>query len=301
MRQFHSFFVAMLILALVLGGCAGTSGVKLPENAEPFPIPEFRDAVFHPELAESFGNLLLDASAMDGGYLALQVSGGGQFKFQLEKDGMSYHYDLSGDGSTVILPLNMGNGSYALRLLENAGEGKYACLWSDSRDASLDNEFAPFLVPSQLVSYSADSQCTALARQLAAQCQTDSEVASAIYKYLVKHISYDTEKAASVTTGYLPLPDRTLEEGKGICFDYASLAAAMMRSLGIPCKLIMGYVDGSIYHAWNSFYLRDQGWVTVEIKAKPGLWQRVDITMAASGTPAADLQDDGKYTARYTY
>lgn len=298
MQHFRITAAWLLILAWMLTGC---SSGALPEKRDPFPVPDFRDAVFHEALAESDGNLGLDCSAMAQGYLAVRVSGGGKYKFQVEKGEMSYHYDVSGDGNTVILPLNMESGSYTLRLLEEAGAGKYACLWSDSREAVLEDEFAPYLVPSQLVSYNADSQCVALAKKLAADCHTDSDVASAVYKYLVKHISYDTEKASTVERGYLPSPDRTLEEGKGICFDYASLAAAMMRSMGIPCKLIMGYVDGTVYHAWNSFYLQEQGWVTVEIKATPGLWQRVDITMAASGTPASDLKDDGKYTTRYTY
>lgn len=301
MGKFRKAAALLLILVLVLTGCSSGTGRTLPEGAEPFPIPPFRDAVFHADAAEIQGNLRFDCSELSEGYVAVQVTGGGSYKFQIEKDDMRYHYDIIGDDTPVILPLNMENGSYTFRFLENVGDGKYACLWSDSGDVAMPDEFAPYLIPSQMVSYREDSKCVALARELAGECQTDSEVASKIYKYLVKHISYDEEKAATVQSGYLPSPDRTLAEGKGICFDYASLAAAMMRSLGIPCKLIMGYVDGTIYHAWNSFYLQEQGWVTVEIKAKPGLWQRVDITMAASGTPASQLEDDGKYTTRYTY
>ena len=42
----------------------------------------------------------------------------------------------------------------------------------------------------------------------------------------------------------------------------------MLRSQGIPAKVITGYVsDGAVYHAWNMIYLKESGWITVEIKA----------------------------------
>ena len=64
---------------------------------------------------------------------------------------------------------------------------------------------------------------------------------------------------------------------------------------------ITGYVGENTYHAWNSFYLKNQGWVTVEIKAQPKSWQRVDITFAAGGTSAEKLLNDERYTTRFVY
>ena len=138
-------------------------------------------------------------------------------------------------------------------------------------------------------------------KELDASCTTDADIAAAVYDYMVKNIQYDTEKAATEQNGYLPSPDETLKTGKGICFDYASLAAAMLRSEGIPCKLITGYVGEETYHAWNSFYVESEGWITVEIRAKADEWQRVDITFAAGGMPAGEIQNDSEYTTRFTY
>ena len=109
-----------------------------------------------------------------------------------------------------------------------------------------------------------------------------------------------TPLAATVQSGYLPKLDSVLAAKKGICFDYASLGAAMLRSLGIPCQLITGYVAPDyIYHAWNMVYI-DGEWVSVEISIQPNSWTRVDLTFAASG--AAGTIDDGtSYTDRYTY
>ena len=80
-----------------------------------------------------------------------------------------------------------------------------------------------------------------------------------VYKrQAVDHISYDYQKAASVQSGYLPIPDATLASGKGICFDYAAVMTSMLRSLDIPTKLVIGYTGGT-YHAWVSVYLTGQG------------------------------------------
>lgn len=292
----------MLVLLIMFTGCGGNAAaLSASASAGSYEIPTFQDASFHPDLAEDYGTVKLDAAALEDGVVAVSAQSGSRLKFQIVLGDMKYNYDLPGDGEATVFPLNMGDGSYTFRLMENVGESKYACVWSETREVAMKDEFQPYLRPSQMVNYNEESQCVAKARELAASCDTDIDVASAIYKYLVKHIRYDDEKAATVQSGYLPLPDETLRTGKGICFDYAALAAAMMRSLGIPCRLITGYVGDEIYHAWNSFYIREQGWVTVEIKAPANQWKRVDITFAAGGVNPKELDDDSRYTTRYTY
>ena len=69
----------------------------------------------------------------------------------------------------------------------------------------------------------------------------------------------------------------------------------MLRSQGIPTKLITGYVSSGgseLYHAWNMIWLEESGWITVEIKAPEHAWQRIDLTFAAAGRSA--LVGDGK-------
>lgn len=292
-------------ILLAFSGCGAKTGnavTSVSHQSEQgcFEIPEFQDASFHQELAENFGSVQVDTSALSQGVVAVRAESASRMKFQIVCGENKYNYDIV-SGEPAVLPLNMADGSYTFRLMEQVADSKYACTWSQTYWVTMADEYQPFLRPSQLVSYNRDSRCVAKARELAAACDTDAEVASAIYSYLVDHIRYDKRKAATVQSGYLPVPDETLDTGKGICFDYASLAAAMLRSLGIPCKLITGYVGQETYHAWNSFYLQEQGWVTVEIRVVPNSWQRVDITFAASGTPTDKLTDDTLYTTRYIY
>lgn len=300
MRRLRLFSL-LAAICLLLSACAGAVQAETGNKiSDPYTIPPFRDARFQEDKAIDCGKLTLDDSGMTKGYVAVLAEGGKRMKFQVLLGEEVYSYDLP-SGEAQVFPLNMGSGSYTFRLMEQIEGTKYACVWSDSRQVTLEDEFEPFLRPSQMVAYSESSRCVALTAELARDCETDTELAASVYDYLVKHIRYDKEKASTVGSGYLPDPDETLNTGKGICFDYAALAAAMLRSAGIPCKLITGYVENDVYHAWNCFYLESQGWVTVQIAAAPDTWQRVDITFAASGTPAKALQDDSRYTARFTY
>ena len=101
-------------------------------------------------------------------------------------------------------------------------------------------------------------------------------------------------------TGYVPNPDDTLATGTGVCFDYASLGAAMLRSVGLPTKIITGYVTpGDLYHAWIMVYI-DGSWHTGEFSVDSNSWSRVDLTFAASGS--TEFTGDGtSYTDRYVY
>ena len=96
--------------------------------------------------------------------------------------------------------------------------------------------------------------------ELHLELQTQIGVVTAIYNYVINNLTYDTAKAQSVQSGYLPNVDVVLAQKKGICFDYAALMTAMLRSQDIPTKLVVGYT-GSLYHAWINVFLEGQGWV----------------------------------------
>jgi len=98
--------------------------------------------------------------------------------------------------------------------------------------------------------------------------------------------------------------DTVLEKKSGICFDYAALMTGMLRSQGIPCKLVVGYA-GTAYHAWISVWTQEHGWVDGAIYFDGSVWQRMDPTFASgSGGDPAILRyigDGANYTAKYFY
>ena len=206
------------------------------------------------------------------------------------------------DGTPIIVPINMGDGPYTFRVMQNTSGNNYVELFSVIENVNLSSETAPFLVPNMFVNYNESSAVVAKARELAQGAANQGDVVRNIYQWVVDNITYDHDKAAQLAsaTGYVPDPDATLASGTGICFDYASLGAAMLRSLGIPCQVITGYVSpDDVYHAWNMVYI-DGEWISVEISIKPNSWTRVDLTFAASGA-ASTIGDGTSYTDRYTY
>ena len=86
------------------------------------------------------------------------------------------------------------------------------------------------------------------------------------------------------------------------CFDYASLAAALLRSQGIPCKVVFGYVaPDDLYHAWNMFYTKETGWVTVGFEVDKKNWTRMDLTFSANGADSEFIGDGSHYSDVYVY
>lgn len=252
---------------------------------------------FHEDEAEGEGGALLDLSALSEGYVAVSVESEKRIKFQVIKGDDTYTYNIASDGTPSIFPLQCGDGEYKFRVMQNVEDSKYSELYSVTRDVTLEDEFAPFLRPSDYVDYDEGSKCVKKAAELASGQDDALGVVSAVYDFICDNVTYDRELAATVKSGYLPVPDDTLASGQGICFDYASLAAAMLRSQGIPTKVIFGYVSpDDVYHAWNMFYTNETGWVTVSYEVSSDTWNRIDLTFSANGADADFIGDGSNYT-----
>ena len=318
----------LLALSLLLGGCAAPSagGVlrqsaatpaigslfeKKQETAAaaepgaeagPYVAPPMKEAAFHPELAETGQRVMLDLSAVSDGVVAVSAQSDKRLKFQVVKGEEAYNYNLASDGTPSIFPLQCGDGEYRFRVMENVVDKKYAELFSRTVDVKLSDPFAPFLRPSDYVNFNADSACVKKAAELAKTAGTPLGLVAAVYGFVCQTVRYDEELARTVKSGYLPVPDRTMLSGKGICFDYAALAASMLRSQGIPTRMVFGYVaPDQLYHAWNMFYTEETGWVTVSFEVTANSWVRLDLTFAANGADSQFIGDGSNYADVYYY
>ncbi|MEG2930448.1 MAG: transglutaminase-like domain-containing protein [Ruthenibacterium sp.] len=303
----YNKMIALLCIGLLLCACARGDAAAQTKKQEGGYVPHScSDAAFHAEHAAGENGVLLDRADVAEGYVSVSAVSEKRLKFQVVFGDSTYNYDLPGDGTPAVFPLQSGDGTYRLRVMANTEGDRYTELYAQSAQVVLNSEFEPFLRASQIVNYNADSVCLALAHQMAQEADSESTFMNEVYQYIKDTIDYDYEKADQVTagelSGYLPNPDETLQSKKGICFDYAALAAAMLRSQGIPTKVIMGYVkDGTVYHAWNMIYLRDTGWVTVKINVPSRKWQPIDLTFASTGTDGALKGDADDYVQRYLY
>ena len=252
-----------------------------------------------------YSPLILDISNISQGYLtAVSDSNGTTKNIQLSADnGVVYSYFVS-SGESAVIPFTSGSGTYQVSCYEQVNGSQYAALFAQALEVSLENEFLPFLYPNQYVNFTPDSEACKLALSLLAEDATEQESIDTVFQYVTQHVTYDEDKAATVETGYLPDIDETLSTGKGICFDYAALMTAMLRSQGIPTKLEIGY-SGDIYHAWISTWLNEKGWVDNIIQFDGKSWELMDLTLAANSDNKEDVKEyigNGEhYVLQYSY
>ena len=305
--RLHLSYLLIAIFCLLLGGCSGSSSASRkdhsgpPRDSTPKVLTPSADGVtvYQNDFAS------IDASNTSQGYVMVKYNGTNEkVKLQITcPDQSCYTYLISDRGAYDTFPLTAGNGSYALQVLENVAGDTYTVSLAQSINVSIEDEFLPFLYPNQYVNFHTDSKAVSKGSDLAKDTYSDLDVVQNIYNYVIKNISYDTEKAQNVSYGYVPDVDDTLSSKKGICFDYAALMTSMLRSQNIPTKLEVGY-SGDAYHAWISTYIDDKGWVDDIIQFDGDTWQIMDPTLAATNDSAAVKKyvgDGSHYVVKYTY
>ncbi len=253
---------------------------------------------------------LIDASNSSKGYIMVKLKEAmeGTFKVTVtavDSGASKYTFSLANDGSYEVIPLTEGSGTYKVSILKQTSANKGAVVYREEFAVSISDEFSVFLTPTQFCTYDRGSECVALASTLTAG-MTELQKIEAIYEYVTDNIDY-VSTAENAANGYIPNPDRALRSKSGICFDYASLMAAMLRSQKLPTKVVVGYA-GDIYHAWISVYVKGSGWVDGIISFDGYKWNRMDPTFAAGARDDADyreliayISNNKNYNAIYQY
>ena len=247
------------------------------------------------------GGVTIDASHISEGYIMVSYTGTNEkVKLQITgPDEVVYTYDLHGDYETF--PLTAGSGSYTVGVFEKIEGTSYSTLFTQTIDVKIDDEFGPYLYANQYVNFNGDSKVVEKAEELSKPCNDDIEVIEQVYNYMISNFTYDYDKAESVQSGYLPDVDEVFESQTGICFDYAAVMAAMLRSQRIPTRLEVGYA-GDIYHAWISTYIEEQGWVNGIIQFDGKNWELMDPTFASTSSKPEDfITNTDEYITKFVY
>lgn len=235
----------------------------------------------------------LDTTQIDSGIIGVNNDSPETIKtkLQIKKDKITYTYDLHPKTKDYFV-LQSGNGTYNISVLQHVTDNKYKLIHTNSINVKLDDETAPFLGSIQNINWKDAELTLEKTKELTKNVKTDEEKINAIYKYIVETIKYDQELTQVATNDYIPNLDQTIEKGKGICYDYASLFAAMARSVDVPTKLVMGtstYVKE--YHAWNEVYINGS-WIIIDTTVDAGL---------AAKDPKTKAKEADKYTASKIY
>ncbi|WP_422484553.1 transglutaminase-like domain-containing protein [Gudongella sp. DL1XJH-153] len=213
--------------------------------------------------AESFG-----VTSMDNSQLRIDsVAYGSNVRVMVEKGTEKYFYSMN--NTQEHIPLQLGDGLYTVKLLKNIEGNKYQVLGKSEMNVSQWNENV-YLTSSQPVYWANQSLMPVLANALFHGMETDYQKVVKAYNHITNNIKYDYDKINYINNSYIPSIDDTITSGQGICYDYSALFAGLMRSQGIPTKLVKGYTAGvDVYHAWNEVYVN-------------GSWMIIDTTFDAA-------------------
>lgn len=277
---------------------------KQPTGTSPSYVPT---AIASGTKVNKNNKFTIDYSNANQGYVMVKLNkaSSGTYKVIVQVAGAQYVYNLDSGGDYVIIPMTQGNNTYMIYAGEVVSSGSLGNYLSQEVSVTLSDSLSPWLMPNAYCMYNANSKCVVKASQLCGGFN-DLEKVDAIYKYVIRNTDY-MPTAESSADGYVPYPDRTYTNGWGICFDYSSLMAAMLRSQKIPTKIVVGYA-GSTYHAWLSVYITGQGWVDGIIRFDGNKWTRMDPTFLDSAYNTSDYQsmvdyvaNSGNYTDWYYY
>ena len=196
------------------------------------------------------GSLVVDLAGASEGYFqaAVQGAGGSRHKMRVTKDGQKLTYDMKLDGTYEVFPLQLGSGYYDISLYRNVSGKQYAAAGSVGISVSLADSEVCFLYPNQYVDYNEESASVVKASEI---CETveGKPAYDAVCSWMGKNFVYDFVKAITVKAGTLPDIEGCYEKKMGVCQDLSAITCSMLRTQGIPARLVIGYADGN-YHAW---------------------------------------------------
>lgn len=255
---------------------------------------------------EQNADMIIDYSNASSGYVMAQYVSDTDKKLKAQVQaptGVTYTYNLT-PKEWAAFPFSEGDGSYKVTVYKNIAGTSYATVGSATVSVALDDPMLPFLTASQYVNYTSDTKCVKQAKKVCKGKKDELEKVKAVYDWTLKRFSYSTIKAKTVESGYLPDLDKVYESKKAICFDYAATMTAMLRSQGIPTRLVVGY-SGSAYHAWIDVYTEKAGWITGVIYFDGKKWSLMDPTYADTAKSDEKVKeyvgDSSNYQVKYVY
>ena len=236
-------------------------------------------------------NTIVDVNNLDKGIISINYNkNANNMNVMITKGNNKEAYDLQ---PNMNYPLQFGNGDYTISVLEHVKGNQYRQIGKETVKLKLNDEKDVFLQSNQKVNWNKDMAAIKKAKELTNNVKNDEEKVEAIYNYIINNIKYDNKKASTVQPGYIPSIDSTLKSQLGICYDYAVLFAAMLRSVDIPTKLSMGYKsDINYYHAWNQVYLNGK-WVNIDTT--------YDAAYAKEDLSTSMIKDAKEYRIEKTY
>lgn len=206
---------------------------------------------------------------------------------QLEPQGQSLNY-------SIIMAPTQQNWLYALRYAQTQKPGVMALndyrLYSPAiieneyqydvqswPDTPIEQELSPWRRNVEIALPGADNPRTrALAQRLYATAGTPGGLVDAVLDYFRSESFFYTLQPPLLNDSD-SMDEFVFDSRRGFCEHYAYAFAVMMRSVGIPTRIVAGYLGGEVNpvngtvivhqfdaHAWNEVWIEGEGWVRVD-------------------------------------
>ena len=191
--------------------------------------------------ASAANGTTIDTTNAKYGFVTVNYTSNAKLKVGIQYGNEKTSYKNCPSGKDAVFSLEQGDGTYTISLCENISGTTYRVVTSKKVNAKIENAYAPYLIATTDVQFTSGDDVCKKAAELCKDAKTDMDKVTAIYNYIAGHYTYDTKLASDITSGkvskYIPDTAATLNSNKGICYDLASLFAAMCRSQDIPCTL----------------------------------------------------------------
>lgn len=149
-----------------------------------------------------------------------------------------------------------------------------------------------------------DPQVTAIAREVTAGATTDYQKAVLLQRWFRSEGGFAYSLDPAPGEGMEQLVRFLTTDKIGYCEQFAASMAVMARALGIPARVVIGFLQpqevapgqytftSSDLHAWPEIYFAGSGWVRFEPTpagrtGAPPEWTRADVPVPVPATPTA--------------
>ncbi|MCW5797666.1 MAG: DUF3488 domain-containing protein [Nitrospira sp.] len=135
--------------------------------------------------------------------------------------------------------------------------------------------YPEFILQQYLQVPTVNEQVLELARQITRPATSVAQAVAMVHTHLLTHYRYNLD-VPSLESPH-PLEDFLLTRKTGYCEHYATAMVVMLRSVGIPARLVTGFLAtewnefGGYYtvrqrdaHAWVEVYFPRSGWITMD-------------------------------------
>ena len=182
---------------------------------------------------------------------------------------------------TATPTMNLDDGGLTHLQIQQPGTIRYRVGLAPSAELRLSSGLPPPPPLDEEAQEESGARIAALATEVAGVGEPAEQVRR-IQEYLMREYTYSLDLLGIRSTS--PVEDFLFEWQRGHCEYFASSMVLMVRAVGVPARLVTGYLGGeynpfedyfvvrqSNAHAWVEAYLPEQGWTTFDPTPPSGL------------------------------